>query len=462
MSLTFDFLIIGAGVGGYPAAVSLAQMGYKVAIVEKDRVGGECTNYGCIPTKAMIKESMILTEIKRRGASIDISDFYSKMIGKRDKVVSDVKGGIEYVLEKNDVKILHGEAKLYTANPSVEVTFTTGERKTVEAKKVLIAVGSRPICPNNLVVDNERIVNSRSVLQLRSPPSSITIIGGGAVGVEYAFIFNSLGSEVHLIEKSDNVLPGMDDDIRMAIRRSLLRRGVRLYLNEVVNRVSRSAGGGVLVQTQRNNIESEVALIAIGRRPATDGIGLENAGVETDDRGFIVVDKYLQTSNPNFYAVGDAVGHPMLAHKAIYQSLVAARNMAGDRVAFDKQIPYVVYSIPYAGGVGVVPKKDETLEGKYKAVKFNYGGLSMAHIEDGTDGFLKIVYTPSDGVIIGAHAYGPDSDMIIAALTLAIEKRLTLGEIGETVYPHPSISEAIREATLIGLGKPIHTVLFHK
>jgi dihydrolipoamide dehydrogenase len=460
MSMLFDYVVIGAGVGGYPAAISLAQKGFKVAIVEKNKVGGECTNYGCIPTKAMIREASLIYELRKRNIGFDYNSVYSDIVEKREKIVSEVRGGLEYVLDKNDVKVIQGEARLYTSMPSVEVTFSTGEKKIVEAKKILLAVGSYPVCPSNLVVDNDRILNSRSILNLRKPPVSITIIGGGAVGVEYAFVFSTLGSEVHLVEKSENVLPGMDDDVRLGVKRSLIKHGVKLHLNDQVNSITKNSNG-VVVETLKTRIESEIALVAIGRKPATDKLGVENAGIKTDNKGFIIVNEYLETSNPHYFAVGDVIGHPMLAHKAIYQSLVAAENMAGKKIAFRKLIPFIVYSIPFAGGVGAVPSKDDVATGRVRIARFGYHGLAMAHIEDGVDGFLKIVYNDKHEVI-GAHAIGPETDMIIAALTIAIEKKLTLEEIGEVIYPHPSMSEALRESVLIGLEKPIHTVVFRK
>lgn len=460
MSLSFDYIVVGSGVGGYPAAISLAQKGFKVAIIEKNKIGGECTNYGCIPTKVMIREASFIDELKKKNISFDQDSVYLQMIEKREKIVSQVRNGLEYVLERNDVKVVQGEAKLYTSMPSIEVTFSTGEKRVLEAKKILLAVGSYPACPGNLVVDNDRILNSRSILSLSKPPSSITIIGGGAVGVEYAFIFSAVGSEVYLVEKSDNVLAGMDDDVRLGVKRSLIKHGVKLYVNDQVNNISKN-NNSVVVETLKTKIESELALVAIGRKPATNKLGVENAGIKTDNKGFIIVNEYLETSNPYYFAVGDVIGHPMLAHKAIYQSLVAAENMAGKKLAFNKLIPFIVYSIPYAGGVGVVPRKEDIAEGKIRIAKFSYHGLAMAHIEDGVDGFLKIVYNDKREVI-GAHAFGPETDMIIALLTMAIEKKLTLDEIGEIIYPHPSMSEAIRESVFIGLEKPIHTVVFRR
>lgn len=460
MSINFDFVVIGAGVGGYPAAIHLAQEGYRVAIIEKNKIGGECTNYGCIPTKVMVREATIINELKKRSEKLNLNQIYKDILEKREEIVTNIRKGLEYVLEKNDVKIIPGEAKLYTTQPSVKVTLNTGEKTVVDAKKILLATGSYPVCPGNLIVDNESILNSRSILKLSEPPSSIVIIGGGAVGVEYAFIFSSMGSDVYLVEKSENVLSGMDDDVRASVRKALIKQGVKLHLSDMVLSIEKSVKS-TIVQTQKVRLEAEKVLVAIGRKPATSELGLENAGIKTDEKGFIIVDEYFQTTNPNFYAVGDVIGHPMLAHKAMYQSLIAAKNMKGEKCLFKKQIPFIVYSIPYAGGVGVIPKKEDILDGKIKVSKFVYSGLAMARIEDGIDGFVKLVYD-NDKRIIGAHAFGPESDMIISTLTIAIEKKLTLDEIGEIVYPHPSMSEAIREVALIGSGKPIHTVLFHK
>lgn len=457
-SLRFDFVVIGGGVGGYPAAIDLARKGYRVALVERGLLGGECVNYGCIPTKAMVKAASLTRELEAIAPSFRSSVTFSEVVRKRNEVTRRVREGLEYLLEKNGVTVFMGTARLKSSLAEVEVTLKEGkERLVLEAEKVLLATGSSPSAPPGIVVDNERIFDSRGVLALEEPPRSLVIVGAGAVGVEYAFIFAYMGSTVTVVEKGDNVLPGMDDDVRLAVRRALARAGVRFVPLTPVEGVTKE-GSSVIVMAGGERLRADAVLVATGRKPNTAGIGLEEAGVATDRRGFIVVNEYLETTNPRVYAVGDAVGDPMLAHKAIYQSLVAARNMEGSKVPFLKRIPIVVYSIPYAAGVGVVATKEDVAEGRVRAARFSYAALPMALIEGYEEGFLKVVYDRS-GRVVGAHAFGPGSDMLIALMTLAIEKGLTVQDLAETVLPHPSVSEAAREASLIALGEPIHTVL---
>ncbi|MCE4602516.1 MAG: dihydrolipoyl dehydrogenase [Desulfurococcales archaeon] len=455
MAERYDVAVVGGGPGGYPAAIRAAQLGARVALVEEDRLGGECTNYGCIPTKAMVRP----LEAIHRAASLSFTrgglevDFEALMewVGS---VVSQVSGGVETLLKGYDVEVIRGRARLVSST-ALEV-----DGGKIWANRIVIATGTSPSSIPGLSVDGEVVHNNRTILGLRRKPGSMLIIGGGYIGVEYANVMAKLGVEVSIVEMMPRLLPGMDKDLARVAQRRLKKLGVEVHTNTMVKEIKTGEGGAVATLSSGVKLEAEKVLVAVGRRPNTRGLGLENAGVSLDERGYIRVDDGMATSNPRIYASGDVAGPPLLAHKAFLQGAVAGENAAGgDAVYQPRAVPAVVYTEPELASVGYT--LDEAREAGFNAGEKRYplGGLAMARIEDATDGMIKLVYDVDSQQILGVHIAAPHAGEIIAGLTLALEYGATLEDLALTIHPHPSIVEAVREAAELVLGKPIHYIL---
>ncbi|MEM1619168.1 MAG: NAD(P)/FAD-dependent oxidoreductase [Fervidicoccaceae archaeon] len=446
----YDFVVIGGGLGGYPAAIELARRGHSVALVEARRLGGECANYGCIPTKALARAARILAEgSSTPGLSCRLESF-AKLMAWVDEIRGRISEGIETLLEGYGVKIYWGRGRLRPPGDEVEVS-SRGEIVVLEAERaVLVATGSEPSFPKGLEPDGTRVLDSRGLLELRDLPESVAVIGGGAVGVELASILASLGSRVTLIEAAPRLLPGVDADVASYLAKALSKRGINVRLSSPTIGLERSKDSVEVILEGGERARADVAVVATGRAPSSRGIGLEECGVELDERGFVKVSSTMRTSNPKIYAVGDVVGHPMLAHKAYAQSIVAARNMCGETVEFSKSVPFVVFSIPEVASVGAS-------EGR--SVIFRFGSLGRAIVESGGEGFLKLVYDPLTLRLTGAHAIGPGAGEIIYAASLAIDSGLDLNSVADSVAPHPTMVEALREAGQLALGRPIHFLL---
>ncbi len=456
--MEYDYIIIGGGLGGYPAAIELSRNGYKVALIEKHKLGGECTNYGCIPTKAFIHFARTFHEgNKLPGLRTEITN-YREMRLWRDSIIKRLVEGISFLLEKYGVETIQGEAIL--KNPHGEVIVNAEkERKELKAEKILIATGTRPFIPKGFNVDGKRVHDNRTLLSIDRIPKSIIIIGGGAIGVEYANTFALLGTDVTLIELMPQILPGMDPECVRWVSRNLRKLKVKVYTKTFITELKTNEN---IVEANTNkgmSVSAEYALIATGRVPNTNGLGLENAGVKTDEKGYIIVDETLKTSNPRIYAAGDVAGPPLLAHKAYTQSLVAARNMMGENVKFDHLIPYVVFSTPEIACTGMTEEVAKDKGISYKTVKFYYTALSRAHIESDGEGFIKILFNEESKRIIGTHIYGPYASEIISEFTLAMEKGISVNDIADVIHPHPTMSEAVKEVAELALDRPIHVYL---
>ncbi len=456
MAEKYDLVVIGGGPGGYPAAIRASQEGLNVAVIEADRLGGECTNYGCIPTKAMMKPleyiSSALSLPFARG-SIDV-DFESMMKWVHD-IVSQVSGGVEMLLKGYNIEVKKGYARLES---STKIVLDSGE--SLWADKIIIATGTSPSTIPGIDVDGEVVHNNRTILGLKRKPASLLIIGGGYIGVEYANIMAKLGVEVTLVEMLPRILPGMDKDLARVAERRLKKQGVKVLTGTVVKELKAREGRAEAVLQGGEAIEVEKVLVAVGRRPNTSGIGLENAGVKTGDKGFIIVNDRMETSNPRIYAVGDVAGPPLLAHKAFMQGVVAGENAASGEAYYQpRAVPAVVYTEPELASTGLT--LDDAKKMGYDAVEKRYplGGLAMARIEGATDGMIKLVYDKGTMQLLGAHIAAPHAGEIVTLLTLALEYGASVEDLALTIHPHPSIAEAVKEAAELVLEKPIHYIL---
>lgn len=448
----YDLVVVGGGPGGYPAAIRASQLGMKVALIEMNRLGGECTNYGCIPTKALIKPANILWAVKKMGfikGSIELS--FEEYMEWVNTVVKKISGGIEMLLKSYGVDLYRGVASI--RNGETIYVENIGELK---AKKILLATGTDPADLPGIKVDGEAIHNNRTIIGLKRKPSSILIIGGGYIGVEFASIFAKIGVEVTVIEVMQNLLPGMDPDISRAAERILRSLGVKIYTGTTVKSLA-AKGGEVSVELSGgDSLSAEKILVAVGRKPKPIS-GIEKLGVKLDEKGYIMVDRSMRTSHPNIYASGDIAGPPLLAHKAFAQSLVAAENIAGRNIAFDpKAIPSVIFTDPEIAFVGISENEAKKQGYKARSVKLPLGGVARAAIEEVEEGFAKIVFDEETKEILGFYVVAPHASEIISEAVLAIEMGATLEDLSLTIHPHPTISEVLEEISELALGRPKH------
>lgn len=459
---TFDLIVIGAGPGGYVAAIRAAQLGLKTACVDKRAtLGGTCLNVGCIPSKALLQSSEKYAEtqhtladhgIRVKGVNLDLD----AMMGRKKAVVDSLTKGIEGLFKKNKVTWIQGAATLAPGG-GVVVGNTT-----YQAKHIVIATGSDVAGLPGVAIDEEVIVSSTGALSLSKVPDKMVVIGGGYIGLELGSVWQRLGSQVTVVEYLDRVTPGMDEDVSKGLHKALAKQGVQFKLSTKVLSVTRErraatvtvapAAGGA-----EEKLSADVVLMSIGRKPYTQGLGLEAVGVKTDDKGRIAVDGHFRTSVPGIYAIGDVIAGPMLAHKAEEEGVVCVEMIAGQsgHINYDA-IPGVVYTWPEAASVGKTEQQLKEAGIAYKSGKFPFLANSRARAMSDTEGFVKILADAKTDKILGAHILGPDAGTMIAELAIAIEFGASSEDIARTSHAHPTLNEAVKEAALAVEGRPIH------
>ncbi|MGG3892746.1 dihydrolipoyl dehydrogenase [Geobacillus stearothermophilus] len=458
-----ETLVVGAGPGGYVAAIRAAQLGQKVTIVEKGNLGGVCLNVGCIPSKALISASHRYEQakhseemgIKAENVTID----FAKVQEWKASVVKKLTGGVEGLLKGNKVEIVKGEAYFVDANT---VRVVNGDSaQTYTFKNAIIATGSRPIELPNFKFST-RILDSTGALNLGEVPKSLVVIGGGYIGIELGTAYANFGTKVTILEGAGEILSGFEKQMAAIIKKRLKKKGVEVVTNALA-KGAEEREDGVTVTYEANGetktIDADYVLVTVGRRPNTDELGLEQLGVKMTDRGLIEVDHQCRTSVPNIFAIGDIVPGPALAHKASYEGKVAAEAIAGHPSAVDYvAIPAVVFSDPECASVGYFEQqaKDEGID--VIAAKFPFAANGRALALNDTDGFLKLVVRKEDGVVIGAQIIGPNASDMIAELGLAIEAGMTAEDIALTIHAHPTLGEIAMEAAEVALGTPIHII----
>nr|1EBD_A Chain A, DIHYDROLIPOAMIDE DEHYDROGENASE [Geobacillus stearothermophilus]1EBD_B Chain B, DIHYDROLIPOAMIDE DEHYDROGENASE [Geobacillus stearothermophilus] len=451
-----ETLVVGAGPGGYVAAIRAAQLGQKVTIVEKGNLGGVCLNVGCIPSKALISASHRYEQakhseemgIKAENVTID----FAKVQEWKASVVKKLTGGVEGLLKGNKVEIVKGEAYFVDANT---VRVVNGDSaQTYTFKNAIIATGSRPIELPNFKFSN-RILDSTGALNLGEVPKSLVVIGGGYIGIELGTAYANFGTKVTILEGAGEILSGFEKQMAAIIKKRLKKKGVEVVTNALA-KGAEEREDGVTVTYEANGetktIDADYVLVTVGRRPNTDELGLEQIGIKMTNRGLIEVDQQCRTSVPNIFAIGDIVPGPALAHKASYEGKVAAEAIAGHPSAVDYvAIPAVVFSDPECASVGYFEQqaKDEGID--VIAAKFPFAANGRALALNDTDGFLKLVVRKEDGVIIGAQIIGPNASDMIAELGLAIEAGMTAEDIALTIHAHPTLGEIAMEAAEVAL-----------
>lgn len=454
---SFDIIVLGGGPGGYPAAIRAAQMGKKVALIEAKELGGTCLNRGCIPSKALIACAERLQEIKEAesfGITVkEVSFDFSKMAEKKDQVVQKMRKGLEGLIAANKITLFRGYGKLTSAN---EVEIKGKDTLTIQGQKIIIASGSEPKSIGAFPFDYKKIHDSTSLLELKVLPQSLVIIGGGVIGCEFASLYAILGVEVTILEMLPSILPMEASDLSKGLTKAFQKKGIKIETGVTVEGVETTSQGIRVNVAGGKSFDGDIALVAVGRSMNTREIGLEKAGVKVNENGSISVNSRMETNVKGIYAIGDLASKWWLAHVATHQGLVAAKNAAGEEAHMHyNAIPSVIFTHPEIGSVGL--SLEAAKEKGYEAIvgKFPFQALGKAQATMHTEGFAQVVLDKKTGQILGAQVMGFEASSLIAQMALAITNELTVECVEETIYAHPTLSEAWLQACLIAIGKPV-------
>jgi len=452
----FDVAILGGGMGGYPAAIRASQLGLKVALVEGGKLGGTCLHIGCIPTKALLESSELYHRVATRGAEFGLKAEivgydYPRIAERRDAVVSQLYKGVQYLMKKNKVEVVQAKGRLRDRN-TIEA-----DGKLVKAKNLIVATGSIVKTLPGIAFDGEYIVSSDNAVVAKAVPESICIIGAGAVGVEFATLYNQLGVKVTLLEALDRLVPLEDEEVSKELLGAFKKAGIDCRLGVKVSGAKKSRDG-VSVETDQGEVWAKQLLVAVGRAAVSRDLGLEQVGVQTHPNGFIKVDEWMRTSVDSVHAIGDVVGGFLLAHAASHEGIVAAEDIAGQRLAPMDQdlITRCTYSHPQIASVGMTEKQAREKGHEVKTGKFPFSAIGRAQIHGETGGFVKIVADAKTGQLLGTHIVGDSATELIAEPALTQLFQGDAWELGRNIHPHPTLSEAVMEAAMAVDGHAIH------
>ncbi len=454
---TCDVAVVGGGPGGYVACLRAAQLGARACVIEERELGGTCLNRGCIPTKSLLETARIYTEVQKAGqlgisipgASID----FARAALRKDEVVNRLRKGVEALLKAAGAEVFVGRGSLLDAKV---VGVSGSQRREISASKIILATGSEPARPGFFPFDENKVITSDEVLQWSELPESLLIVGAGAVGVEFACVFAAFGVKVTLVEMLEQVLPGMDADLAQELYRALRRKRVVVHIGTKIEKLEVRNQGIAAEISQGETIEAEKALISVGRQPCSRHLGLEALGLVLE-RGFIEIDEHLRTNIDNVYAIGDVTGKNLQAHLASRQGVVAAENALGEEKVLNYDaVPACVFTEPEIGVVGLTEAQAREKGVEVKVGKFPFAASGKAQVLGETGGFVKIVGDGKSGQILGVHIIGPRATDLIAIGGLAIELKATVQSLAETIFAHPTISEAVKEAAEDWLGRAIH------
>ncbi len=456
---TYDVAVIGSGPGGYVAAIRCAQLGMKTAIIEKyTTLGGTCLNVGCIPSKALLDSSHhyehAVKHFADHGIEIpgDVKINLEKMIARKQAVVDQTTGGVEFLMKKNKIDVFEGIGTFKDAT-HIDVTKTDGGVETIEAKHSIIATGSKPSTLPFIKLDKKRVITSTEALKLKEVPKHLVIIGGGVIGLELGQVYRRLGAEVSVVEYMDRIIPGMDKALSRELQKVLKKQGVKFYTSHKVTAVKATAKQVTITADDKkgNPVEfkGDYCLVSVGRRPYTDGLNAEAAGVKLNDKGQVEVNDHLQTSTSNIYAIGDVIKGAMLAHKAEEEGTFVAEVLAGQKPHIDYNlIPGVVYTWPEVAAVGKTEEELKEAGVKYKSGQFPFRALGRARASADLDGFVKILADETTDEVLGVHMIGARCADLIAEAVTAMEFRASAEDISRMSHAHPTFTEAIKEAAL--------------
>jgi len=458
----YDVLILGAGPGGYVAAIRASQLGLKAAVIEKENVGGVCLNIGCIPSKSLIHQASLYASIpslKYMGVTIDETTLDYKKVYESSRIASDtLTRGVQFLLKKNNVDLIKGEG-VFKDSTSILVN----GKDIYKGKNIIIATGSRPARIPGFEINEKNILSSTGALYLQSLPSSMLILGSGAIGIEFAYIFNTFGVEITVVELMDRIIPLEDEEISKKLRNVLKKKGITIHASTKAISL-KNTKAGMLTQCQKGadeilELESEMILVAVGRKPNTENLNLKEIGITLNDRGFIEYNDYYQTSVPGIYAIGDVIATPMLAHVASKEGEIAVSHMAGqtgEPVIDEQLIPRAIYSNPQIASIGMPEWEARQKKMKYKTASFTYKGVGKAVAIGEPDGLAKVLYDPGTHEILGVHIIGVDATEVIHEMLLAKQWELLPAEISDMIHAHPTISELIMELSKSVEGRAIH------
>ncbi len=461
---TFDLIVVGAGPGGYVAAIRASQLGMKTAIVEREALGGICLNWGCIPTKALLKSAQVFEYLQHAsdyGIKVDgFSADFDAMVKRSRDVANGMSNGVKFLMKKNKIEVLMGNGKL-TKDKKVEVTAADGTKTIHEAKNIILATGGRARELPNLPIDNEVVIGYRKAMVLEKKPKSMVVVGSGAIGVEFAYFYNSIGTKVTIVEFLPRIVPVEDEEISKALEKTYKKNGIEIMVNSSVEGVEKLPSGGAKVKVKTPEgekfIECDVVLSAVGVQANIENLGLEDAGVKTD-KGKVLVDDFYQTNIAGVYAIGDIVKGQALAHVASAEGIVCVEKIAGhhpEPINYGN-IPGCTYCSPEIASVGLTEAQAKAEGYDIKVGKFPFSASGKASAAGAKDGFIKVIFDAKYGEWLGAHMIGANVTEMIAEVVVARKLETTGHEIIKAVHPHPTMSEAIMEATAAAYGEVIH------
>lgn len=464
---TYDVTIIGSGPGGYVAAIRCAQLGMKTAIIERyNTLGGTCTNVGCIPSKALLDSSEhyhnALHQFKVHGINIENPSVdFVQMVNRKNEVVKTNTAGLSFLMKKNKIDVLTGHGSFVTRN-KISVKNADGTAQEIDTKKVIIATGSKPSTLPGIAPDKKRIITSTEALSLKEIPKEMVVIGGGVIGCELASVYARLGTKVKIVEYFDSLIAAMDRDLGKELQRCMKNLGMEFYLSHKVTGATADADAVTVMaenaKGEKVTLKADYCLVAVGRKPYTDALGLENAGLKTDDKGRITVNDNLETTVPGIYAIGDVVRGAMLAHKAEEEGVLVAETIAGQKPHINYLlIPGVVYTWPEVAAVGYTEQELTKDNRAYKKGSFPFKASGRARAANDSDGFIKVLADKETDEILGVHMIGPRAADLIGEAVVAMEFRASAEDIARISHAHPTFSEAFREACQqASTGKAIH------
>lgn len=461
-----NVVVLGGGPGGYAAAIYLAHLGQKVTLVEKANMGGTCLNVGCIPTKAFVQASHVYAQAKNAGdyginigGQIDVD--FKKTAKFKKNVVTRLRSGVSFLVKNAGVEVISGTGRLMDEH-HVEIIDKKGKLTSVEADAIVLATGSSEVELPNLPTDGIRVLNSTQMLDITKLPESITIVGGGVIGVEFASIFNSFGKEVHIVELSPRIIPTEDAQISETLREMLEAKGIKIYTEAKANQIKSKTEENVTLEVIAKDgtameLTTEQILVCVGRKANLENIGLEDAGIAFNKK-YIETNEYMQTNKTNIYAIGDITKSPQLAHVAYHEALIAAKHIAGEDAKTDYHaVPGCIFSNPEVARVGMT---EEAAREKYSNIKVkveSFGGNGKAMIEKEADGYVKMIWDGDTGVTLGCSIIGPKATELIAEPSLAVKLNLPMAKFAENINAHPSLSEMIGETAAAAIGLNLHS-----
>ncbi|MCO6496478.1 MAG: dihydrolipoyl dehydrogenase [Chitinophagaceae bacterium] len=458
--MTYDVIVLGSGPGGYPAAIRASQLGKKVAIVERESLGGICLNWGCIPTKALLKSAQVFDYAKHStDYGIQVNDpkaDFPAIVQRSRGVATKMNKGVQFLMKKNKIDVIMGTGKLLSAT-QLEVTDAEGKKQVYDANNIIIATGARARELPSMKVDGKKVIEYRKAMSLEKQPESMIVVGSGAIGTEFAYFYHTLGTKVTIVEFLPKIVPVEDDDVSKELEKSFKKQGINILTNSEVTKVDTS-GNGVKATVKTPNgeqiLEAEILLSAVGITANIENIGLEAVGIKTD-RGRIVVDGYQQTNVKGVYAIGDCTPHQALAHKASKEGIIAAEHLAGknpEPIDYGN-VPGCTYCTPEIASVGLTEKAAKEAGYELKVGKFPFVASGKATAAGDTTGFIKVIYDAKYGEFLGAHMIGYNVTEMIGEVVVARKLETTAHEILNSIHPHPTISEAIKEATAVAYGE---------